>query len=73
VCVCVCAWQVPLRQLGSRCESFFVMVPYAGVCTPAKALRMLGWRPRSWLDRYYTRAGGSREALGSQQGDAARL
>jgi hypothetical protein len=47
--------EVPLSQLASRCESFFIMIPFAGVFKYGKARDVLGWEPQSKLEGYYYR------------------
>ena len=50
-----CALEVPLQDLPSRCETFFVGVPNpASVFRYGKAERLLGWRPANSLESYLT-------------------
>ena len=46
---------VPLDRLGTRCEDFFIMVPFGGVFRYGKAQQVLGWEPSATLDAYYRR------------------
>ena len=49
-----CCLEVELPSLPSRCEMFFIGVPAPhGKFQLGKAARLLGWEPRSTLERYY--------------------